>query len=132
MLKIDTRELSGEEELALASSISDALDGNAVALVRDFDIVIDAFDGIAPTADSVLGLVREFVSKRKDALQYSVEKIGDIIVVHSPDPLVGTGRRRTQKLPPNLLICPYCSFVTPYQEMYDIHTRSHGFIMSFG
>ena len=128
MIEVDCREMAVDEQIALASAISDGLGGRAVALVKDAMIVIDALSGTVP-ASEVLPLVRDFVSKRKDAQHYSVEQDGDVIVVHTPDPLARSrGRKDTgQLLPPNLLKCPFCSFVTPYQELYFVHVRAHGF-----
>jgi hypothetical protein len=128
LIEVDCREMAVDEQIALASAISDGLGGRAVALVKDAMIVIDALSGRVP-ASEVLPLVRGFVSKRKDAQHYSVEQDGDVIVVHTPDPLARSrGRKDTgQLLPPNLLKCPFCSFVTPYQELYYVHVRAHGF-----
>lgn len=128
MIEVDCREMAVDEQIALASAISDGLGGRAVALVKDAMIVIDALSGTVP-ASEVLPLVRDFVSKRKDAQHYSVELKEGIIFVHTPDPLARSrGRKDTgQLLPPNLLKCPFCSFVTPYQELYFVHVRAHGF-----
>lgn len=117
-----------DEQLALASAISDGLAGRAVALVKDDKVVLDALTGKMTPRD-VLTLVRNFVLKRKEARLYSVELTRDTIKVHTPDPLARSrGRKDTgQLLPPNILKCPFCNFVTPYQELYDIHFRSHGF-----
>jgi hypothetical protein len=48
------------------------------------------------------------------------------LVVHSADPVAASQKRTTEKLPPNLFKCPFCSFVTPYEELYTVHTRLHG------
>jgi len=119
-----------DEQIALASAISDGLSGRGMALVKDAMIVIDTISGKISAGD-VLELVRNFVTKRKDAQNYSVESEDDRIIVHTPDPLARSrGRRDTgQLLPPNLLKCPFCSFVTPYQELYNVHVRSHGFVI---
>ena len=117
-----------DEQIALASAISDGLEGRAVALVKDTKLVLDSPSG-AVSADDVLALVQSFVSKRDDAHHCSAELSGDEILVHTPDPLARSrGRKDTgQLLPPNLLKCPFCSFVTPYQELYFVHVRAHGF-----
>jgi len=117
-----------DEQIALASAISDGLGGRGMALVKDNEIAIDTISGQV-SANDVLHLVKDFVSKRRDAQNYSVESVGDEIKVHTPDPLARSrGRRDTgQLLPPNLLKCPFCSFVSPYQELYNVHVRSHGF-----
>ena len=99
-----------------------------MALVKDTKIVVDTISGKV-SGDDVLLLVRTFVNRRKDAQSYSVQSDGDAIIIHTPDPLSRSrGRRDTgQLLPPNLLQCPFCSFVSPYQELYNVHVRSHGF-----
>jgi len=127
LLTIDCRELTVDEQLALASEISDKLQGKTVALVRDVDIVFDTISGVPPGETGIEPLVREFVSRRKDSEHYSVETEGDTIVVHSPDPLARGRGRRMAGLPENVLKCPFCAFVTPYQEAYDVHFRSHLF-----
>ncbi len=99
MLRVDCKELSEDEELALASSISDSMEGTAVALIRDGEIVIDVFEADKVSVVLVAGLVKDFVSRRKDSSLYSVESEGDKVVVHSPDPLVGTRRRKPGTLP---------------------------------
>ena len=120
--------MSVDEQIALASAISDGLEGRAVALVKDTKIVLDSLSGDVSTSD-IQTLVRGFLLKRKDAQYYSVEVVGDEIIIHTPDPLSRSrGRKDTgQLLPPNLLKCPFCSFVTPYQELYFVHVRAHGF-----
>ena len=128
MIEVDCSEMTVDEQIALASAISDGLGGKGMALVKDTKIVLDTISGKV-SIDEVLVLVRDFVKKRKEAQSYSVESDGDEIIVHTPDPLARSrGRRDTgQLLPPNLLKCPFCSFVTPYQELYNVHVRSHGF-----
>ena len=123
---IDCRELTVDEQIALASDISDSLGGNGVALVNSDKIVVDFFDE-QPDVDKVVSIVSEFIGRRKESQYYSIERVGDSLAVHSADPLAAQKRRPTEKLPPNLLKCPFCSFVTPYQELYNVHARSHGF-----
>jgi hypothetical protein len=127
MISIECREMTVDEQLALASSISEGLAGKGVALVKDSSIVLDMMSEVE--AGEVVALVRIFVSKRKDAQYYSVGAEGEHIIVHTPDPLSRSrGRKDTgQLLPDNLLKCPFCPFVTPYQELYNVHFRSHGF-----
>ena len=128
MLSIVCSELTVDEQIALASAVSDGLSGKGVALIKDDLIVLDTMsETVAP--QEVAELARRFVSKRKDPGLYSVEADGDGIAVHSPAPLArARGRKDTgQLLPENLLKCPYCAFVTPFQELYDVHVRSHLF-----
>ena len=129
MLQIDCSQMTFDEQLALASALSDGLAGRAVALVKGDKVVFDEISKV--TVDEVLRLTRAFVAGRKDAQLYEVQAKGDEIAVHTPDPLARSrGRKDTgERLPQNLLKCPFCGFVTPYQELYDVHFRSHGFAL---
>ena len=128
MIEVDCSEMTLDEQLALASTLTEGLSGRAIALVKDSEIVFVPLTRVG--SGEVLAFVKSFVSKRKDAQHYSIEATNDEIVVHTPDPLARSrGRKDTgQLLPDNLLKCPFfgCGFVTPYQELYDIHVRSHG------
>ncbi|MBI3858717.1 MAG: hypothetical protein HY296_00540 [Thaumarchaeota archaeon] len=125
MIVIDCKEMSTDEEIALASTISDGLEGVALGLIRNGEIVIDPFPGSEPDYNRVLEIVRGFVSRRKRPEDYGIEEDGETITVHPPVPLPRKRVRNPQVLPPNLLKCPYCAFVTPYEEMYVVHTRAH-------
>jgi hypothetical protein len=128
LIEVDCSEMTLDDQLALASAISDGLGGRAVALVNHDKLALDTMSNKVSVGE-VAGVVRGFVSKRKDAKYYSVEEDGEEIKVHTPDPLArARGRKDTgQLLPDNVLKCPYCSFITPYQELYNIHMRSHLF-----
>ena len=127
MLKIDCSELSADEKLALASKISDALEGRALALVRLDGIVFDQLTEERLTVESLQPVVSDFISRRKDAQFYSIEVRGETIVVHSADPVAASRRKTENTLPPNLRQCPYCSFITQYEEEYTVHMRAHLF-----
>jgi len=128
LIEVDCSEMTLDDQLALASAISDGLGGRAVALVNHDKLALDTMSNRV-TIGEVASVVRDFVSKRKDAKNYSIEEDGEEIKVHTPDPLArARGRKDTgQLLPDNVLKCPYCSFITPYQELYDVHMRSHLF-----
>jgi hypothetical protein len=129
LIRVLCGELTVDEQLALASAVSEALSGAALALIKDDEIVLDTISGEVSVSD-VVKVVRGYVSKRKDSQYYSIESQGEEIVVHSADPLSRSRGRRDsgQRLPPNLLKCPFsgCGFVTPYQELLTVHVRSHG------
>lgn len=127
MIAVDCGELTADEQLALAARISDGLDGDAIALVKGREIVLDQLSGEEVSPERVEPIVREFISRRRDAQYYSLDVDGERMVVHSADPVAAAGRREQRTLPPNLKVCPHCSFVTPYQEEYDVHLRSHYF-----
>jgi len=129
-IAIDCKELTVDEQLALAGALSDAFEGRAFALVKDETIVFDTLRVPEPQKREVDEVLGRFLAKRKDSSHYSSEWDGSTLVLHSPDPLArARGRKDSgQMLPPNLLKCPFsgCGFVTPYQELYAVHVRSHG------
>lgn len=131
MIVIGCQEMTVDEQLALASAISDALGGGAVALVKDTKIVVDVLSDPAPHATDLEPIIQRFLSRRKDAQHYSLETDEDAFVIHSPDPLARSRGRKLAQLPENVLKCPYCAFVTPYQELYDVHFKSHLFGISW-
>ncbi|MDG6988530.1 MAG: hypothetical protein JRN21_04305 [Nitrososphaerota archaeon] len=128
MIDIDCSEMTVDEQLSLASAVSDGLAGRGVALVKDDRVVVDQIAGKV-TPGEVAELAKAFASRRKDPQHYAVETSGEHVVVHTPDPLSRRrGRKDTgQLLPDNLFKCPFCPFVTPYEEAYVVHYRSHGF-----
>jgi len=125
MIEIDCSELSSDEKLALADLISDELTGRALALVKLDSLVIDQLTDQKVQTTQVLDIVNAFVSKRKDAQWYSVEADGEAIAIHSADPITAAHRRRDNELPPNIKQCPFCPFVSPYEEAFQVHMRSH-------
>ncbi|MDG6964909.1 MAG: hypothetical protein JRN16_07475 [Nitrososphaerota archaeon] len=128
MIDIDCSEMTVDEQISLASAVSDGLAGRGVALVKDDRVVVDQIAGKV-TAGEVAELAKAFAARRKDPQLYTVETDGEHVVVHTPDPLSrARGRKDTgQLLPDNLFKCPFCPFVTPYEEAYVVHYRSHGF-----
>ncbi len=151
---IDCRELTMDEELALASAISDSLNGKGIALVDREKIVFDSFGRGQLDERAIASVVLGFVSHRKGHEFYSVERVGDSLVVHSADPVAASRKRTTEKLPrnllklgdsllvnssdsaasqkrtreklpPNLFRCSFCSFATPYEEEYVVHAGLH-------
>ena len=125
-ITIDCSELSADEKLALASQISDNLQGVALALVKGEQIVLDQLSGEKPDPSMVKDAITHFISRRKEAADYSLEVIGERMVVHSADPIAAMRNKRQKQLPPNVQQCPFCGFVTPYEELYTVHVRAHG------
>lgn len=131
VIQIDCHELTLDEQLALAAAISDELHGKAIALIRDVKILIDPLKKDKTEPTEVEAIARHFLSRRKDALHYSVERVGDSLLIRSPDPIARARGRKMAQLPGNLLQCPFCPFVTPYQELYNVHVRAHGALLGF-
>lgn len=128
MIVIRCAELTTDEQLALAEHITDVLAGAALALARGKDIVLDRLLKEEISRESVEGAVKDFLARRSDGAHYSCEWVGDELVVHSADPIKAMRERREPRLPDNLFKCPFCGFVTPYEELYVVHYRSHGFV----
>jgi hypothetical protein len=128
MLEVDCSELTQEEQLALATSISDELQGKSFALVRGNSVVIDWISGPRLDATQMVHLVEEFVSKRKDASYYRVERQKDKVVVHSPDPIAANRTRTRHRVPPGVYQCPTCGLILPDEGKYQIHLRTHDLI----
>lgn len=127
LIVIKCAELTTDEQLALAESVTESMSGKVLALARGKDVVLDLLDDEAPQSGAVEAAVKFFLAKRADAEHYSFERDGDTIVIHSPDPVKAERHRRVPGLPDNLYKCPFCPFVTPYEEAYVVHYRSHGF-----
>ena len=127
MIEVDCAELSADEKLALASEISDSLEGRALALIKLDGIVLDRLTDAELDVEALRPIVRDFISRRKEAGHYSFEVDGHRIIVHSADPIAASKRKTEKTLPPNLKQCPYCSFITEYEEEYTVHLRSHLF-----
>lgn len=127
MTEIDCRELTSDEQIALAGSITEALRGSGIAIIKGRTIVLDKLSGTQLDQSAIDSAVAGFIRRRRDSSHYSVERDGDRIVVHSPDPIAGAREGRRRGLPPNLLKCPFCPYVTPYEEAYVVHYRSHLF-----
>ncbi len=127
MILVDCTELSADEKLALASQISDSLEGIAIALVKDESIVLDVLTETKPEPEMVRQAVTGFISRRKDSEHYSLEVQGERFVVHSADPIAASKKKKQNQLPPNVVQCPYCAFVTEHQELLTVHARAHLF-----
>jgi len=127
LVEVDCKELKPDEQLTLAGAITEFLGGKGLALAKGRRIVIDDLSSSKIEVETIRRAVSQFLAHRKDAEHYSLENEGDTIVVHSPDPVATAHPERMEQLPPNLFKCPYCSFVTQYEEAYIVHTRAHLF-----
>jgi hypothetical protein len=125
MIEVDCAELSSDEKLALASEISDSLEGRALALVKRNSIVLDQLTEEKLDVDALRPIVGDFISRRKDSQYYSFEVDGQKIVVHSADPIAASRRKEEKNVPPNLIQCPYCWFITQSEGEYNLHLKSH-------
>jgi hypothetical protein len=126
MILVDCSELSANEKLALASQLSDKLEGVAVALIKGEDIILDALSDEKPEPSAVKDSVTDFISRRKDAAHYAVEVAGERIVIRSADPVSAMRKKKQNQLPPNLKQCSFCGFVTEYDDLLMLHVRLHG------
>ncbi len=125
MIKVDCSELSGATKLALASAISDGLQGSGIALLRGNNIVIDRLSEHELGIAELQSVVKSYFSSRKDASTYRIEGKGDSIVVHSTELIPDQEKKTPSELPSGLVQCPVCGFVTTSQEKYHAHIRMH-------
>jgi hypothetical protein len=128
MIKVDCSELSGQLRLALAEAISEGLGGKGIALLDGSEIAIDTLSGPEVPAEHLGNLVQSFISKQKDASVYHVEVYSKSVMVHSSVPVPENEKRVQEKLPPGLLQCPVCGYVTTSQDLYENHLRIHDLI----
>jgi hypothetical protein len=126
MIRIDCSELTSDEELALASAISDHLEGSGFALIKGDDIVVDQLTDMRIELETIVSVVKGFISKRKDSSLYGLDVRGDTLMIHSPDPIAARSSRTSRsRLPPNVFQCPACGFMAPSLEKLDYHLRTH-------
>lgn len=128
MIEVDCSELSQEEQLALAASISDELQGKSLALVKGSSIVIDPISGPKLDIAQLVHFVERFVSKRKNVNYYDVERQEDKVVVHSSDPIAANRNRTQYRVAPGAYQCPACGLILPDEGKYQIHLRTHDLI----
>lgn len=128
MIEVDCVELSPNEQSALAGAITEVLNGSGIAILKGRKIVLDDLSEAPLDEKAVDTAISNFVKRRKGSRYYSIERLGDTILIHSADPVAVKHDRRIERLPPNVLKCPFCSFITPYEEEYVVHYRSHGFV----
>lgn len=128
MIKVDCSELSGESKLAFAEAISEGLDGAGLALLDGDFIVLDTLSGPNVSADRVQSILSSYISELKDASAYRIESGGKHIVIHSSVTVSPREKRIEDRLPPGLLKCPACGFVTTSEHEYQNHLRIHDLV----
>jgi len=109
--------------LALASLISDDLDGKGVAIVKDDKILVDQISKANISVASVLTMVEAFVAKRKDPTKYSFEVSRSGILIHSRNLREAGYKKGIRRLPPGFSQCSLCGFLTRDREVLTLHVR---------
>ena len=109
--------------LALASEISDGLDGKGVAIVKNDEILVDQMSGSKIPVAAVKPVVESFVARRKDPTNYSLEVSKSGIVVHYKGLPKAGGKEAIRRLPPGFLQCSLCGFLTKDEEHLIVHIR---------
>ena len=89
--------------LALASEISDGLDGKGVAIVKNDEILVDQMSGSKIPVEAVKPVVESFVARRKDPTNYSLEVSKSGIIVHYKGLPKAGGKETIRRLPPGFL-----------------------------
>jgi hypothetical protein len=122
LIKIDCKEIP-DQILALATYLGDKSEGNAVPLVKNDRIVFDEIVLGGLDLGATARSVGNFISENDLGCTFTVEK--ETISIHSP--ILRKRSKNLNTLPPGLLQCPYCSYVTQYAEELTVHTRAHLF-----
>ncbi len=123
MIGVDCSELTGDEMLALASAISDGLEGKGVAIVKNERILVDQISRSKISVAAIVSVVEAFVARRKDPTNYSIEVSKSGVIVHSGSPRNAGGKEAIRRLPPGFLQCSLCGFLTKDQEHLTLHVR---------
>jgi len=123
LIGVDCSELTGDEMLALASAISDGLNGKGVAIVKDDKILVDQIRGSKISAAVVIPILEAFVAKGKDPARYSLEVSKSSMIVHSRNPRREGSKKEIRRRPPGFLQCSLCGFLTRDQEHLTLHVR---------
>jgi hypothetical protein len=122
LIEIDCKEIP-DQILSLATYLGDRNEGEVIPLVKNDRIVLDEVVPGGLDLDATVRSVGEFISENDLGCTFTVEK--ETVVVHSP--VLRKRSKNLNELPPGLLQCPYCSYVTEYQEELTVHTRAHLF-----
>ncbi|MGP8056566.1 MAG: C2H2-type zinc finger protein [Nitrososphaerales archaeon] len=117
-----------EEKVALASAISDDLEGSGIALIKGEEIAIDKVTEAEVGTSKLFEMVKDFISNQKDSAEYLVDVTNDVVNVRSRRPLSEAKKGQGTPPLPGLFQCPVCGYVTPFKEKYDLHIRSHDLI----
>ncbi len=130
MVEVDCSELSGETKLIIARAISEGLEGTGIAFLKGDHIAIDTLSGPEIRSDRVQSILQSLVSGWKDASAYSVETPSSgQIVVHTSLPVSPKEKHVVdERLPPGLLHCTVCGYVTTSEDKYRNHLRIHDLI----
>ena len=113
-------------ELELAAYLSEKLDGSAIALVRDKDIIIDQIFGADVASPSALvSAVDSFFVDRSIAGECSARLDGEKIVIFAPEGYAKAKDGEKSNLPPNVYQCAHCGYITQDETTYRLHERSH-------
>ncbi|MEM1584424.1 MAG: hypothetical protein QXF28_07820 [Nitrososphaerota archaeon] len=120
MIKIRLRK--NENTINLAASMAEELVPlEIVPIIKNNEIVLDDSSSSRPlSVEEALQYVRRSLERLKTKYRYIYVKRETICV----EDLEG----EEKKYEPPLLFCPFCGYVTQYEEIYWIHVKSHGVI----
>lgn len=120
MIKIRLRK--HENTINLAASMAEELASlEIIPIIKNNEIVLDDSSSSGSLSiEEALQHVRRSLDRSKTKYRYIYVKEKTIYV----EDLEG-GERISE---PPLLFCPFCGYVTQYEEVYWIHVKSHGVI----
>lgn len=120
MIKIKLRRQ--ENTVNLAAGIAEELASlEVVPIIKNNEIMLDdSSSKRTVSVEEALSYVRRSLEKSRTKYRYLYVK-GETIYVEDLE-----GEEKTSE--PPLLFCPFCGYVTQYEEIYWIHVKSHGVI----
>jgi len=124
MVQVDCTQASGLE-VELASYFSERLKG-VLPLVKRRKVVFDeTSSGRGLTTTEVVDVLKSFLAARSLSRDYEIALERDEITLRAQKPSPARKFKGGHRPPPNLHICPHCGYVTPYEDVYWIHVKTH-------
>jgi len=127
-MRVDCSQFA-ELKVELAGYISEKLEGGAIALVQSGDIVIDWLSESPQYRSSVqiISLIQSFLTTKDLSGEYELNSFEDFIGIHLRGGIQIPKRsaRKQPDLPPNVLRCAHCGYVTSDESALRLHERLH-------
>ena len=125
MIRVDCSQFA-EFKVELAGYISERLEGSAIALVQTEDIIIDWIsDPQQESSAQVISIMRSFLDAKNLSRQFTLDSYQDFISILRGAGTPVSKNPKKPNLPPNLLQCAHCGYVTSNEMAYRFHERLH-------
>ena len=128
MIRVDCSRFA-ELKVELAGYISEKLEGAAIALVQSTDIVIDWLSDSPQYRgpDQIISIIRSFLAAENLSAQYELDSFEDFIGINPRGGIRASKKTPTKQpgLPPNVLRCAHCGYITSDEFALRLHERLH-------